>query len=67
VFGLSRDDAGTFLPANVEAGIQEKDPFVSIDVECVGLDYVSCSAHWVPVAPLAAARAVFGGEGDRIA
>ena len=36
VFGLSRDDAGKFLPAYVEAGILEKDPFVSIDVEGVG-------------------------------
>ena len=37
VFGLSRDDAGKFLPAYVEQGILEKDPFVSIDVEGVGL------------------------------
>jgi pyruvate,orthophosphate dikinase len=29
--GLSRDDAGTFLPAYVETGIFAKDPFVSID------------------------------------
>ena len=36
VFGLSRDDAGKFLPAYVEAGILEKDPFVSIDVDGVG-------------------------------
>ena len=36
VFGLSRDDAGRFLPAYVEAGILPKDPFVSIDVEGVG-------------------------------
>jgi pyruvate,orthophosphate dikinase len=36
VFGLSRDDAGKFLPAYVEAGILPKDPFVSIDVEGVG-------------------------------
>jgi pyruvate,orthophosphate dikinase len=36
VFGLSRDDAGKFLPAYVDAGIVEKDPFVSIDVEGVG-------------------------------
>ncbi len=36
VFGLSRDDAGKFLPAYVDAGILEKDPFVSIDVEGVG-------------------------------
>jgi len=35
-FGLSRDDAGKFLPAYVEAGILEKDPFVSLDVEGVG-------------------------------
>ena len=36
VFGLSRDDAGRFLPAYVDAGIFPKDPFVSIDVEGVG-------------------------------
>jgi pyruvate,orthophosphate dikinase len=36
VFGLSRDDAGKFLPAYVEAGILTKDPFVSLDIEGVG-------------------------------
>ena len=36
VFGLSRDDAGKFLPRYVEMGILPKDPFVSIDVEGVG-------------------------------
>jgi len=36
VFGLSRDDAGKFLPHYVEAGILPKDPFVSIDSEGVG-------------------------------
>ena len=35
-FGLSRDDAGKFLPHYVEAGILPKDPFVSIDVDGVG-------------------------------
>jgi pyruvate,orthophosphate dikinase len=35
-FGLSRDDAGKFLPTYVELGILPKDPFVSIDVEGVG-------------------------------
>ncbi len=35
-FGLSRDDAGKFLPQYVEKGILPKDPFVSIDVEGVG-------------------------------
>jgi len=34
--GLSRDDAGKFLPAYVEAGILPKDPFVSLDREGVG-------------------------------
>jgi pyruvate,orthophosphate dikinase len=34
--GLSRDDAGKFLPAYVEAGILPKDPFVSLDQEGVG-------------------------------
>ena len=36
VFGLSRDDAGKFLPAYVDAGILPKDPFVSLDIEGVG-------------------------------
>ena len=35
-FGLSRDDAGKFLPHYIEKGIVQKDPFVSIDVEGVG-------------------------------
>jgi pyruvate,orthophosphate dikinase len=34
--GLSRDDAGRFLPAYVETGILPKDPFVTIDVDGVG-------------------------------
>jgi pyruvate, orthophosphate dikinase len=34
--GLSRDDAGRFLPAYVETGILPKDPFVSLDQEGVG-------------------------------
>jgi pyruvate,orthophosphate dikinase len=35
-FGLSRDDAGKFLPSYVEKNIIPKDPFVSIDPEGVG-------------------------------
>ncbi|MBW8270718.1 pyruvate, phosphate dikinase [Caldovatus aquaticus] len=35
-FGLSRDDAGKFLPLYVEKGILPKDPFVSLDVDGVG-------------------------------
>jgi pyruvate,orthophosphate dikinase len=35
-FGLSRDDAGKFLPTYVEKNILPKDPFVSIDPEGVG-------------------------------
>ena len=35
-FGLSRDDAGSFLPYYVEKGILKYDPFVSIDEEGVG-------------------------------
>jgi len=35
-FGLSRDDAGTFLPAYVEKGILEDDPFVTLDQGGVG-------------------------------
>jgi len=36
VFGLSRDDAGKFLPFYREAGILDSDPFVSIDRPGVG-------------------------------
>ncbi len=36
-FGLSRDDAGKFLPHYVEVGILEKDPFVSLDTAGVGM------------------------------
>ncbi|WP_420331911.1 pyruvate, phosphate dikinase [Oceanicaulis alexandrii] len=35
-FGLSRDDAGKFLSDYLEAGIFEKDPFVSLDQDGVG-------------------------------
>jgi pyruvate,orthophosphate dikinase len=35
-FGLSRDDAGKFLPFYVENGILEEDPFVSLDQVGVG-------------------------------
>ena len=35
-FGLSRDDAGRFLPDYVAQGIVEKDPFVTLDQEGVG-------------------------------
>jgi pyruvate,orthophosphate dikinase len=34
--GLSRDDAGKFLPAYVESGMLPGDPFVSLDQEGVG-------------------------------
>jgi pyruvate,orthophosphate dikinase len=36
VFGLSRDDAGKFLPRYIETGILAKDPFVTLDIEGVG-------------------------------
>ncbi|HZD75810.1 MAG TPA: pyruvate, phosphate dikinase [Acidobacteriaceae bacterium] len=35
-FGFSRDDASKYLDAYIEAGILEKDPFVTIDREGVG-------------------------------
>ena len=35
-FGLSRDDAGRFLPDYVAQGIVEKDPFVTLDTDGVG-------------------------------
>ncbi len=96
-FGLSRDDAGTFLPIYVEKEILPSDPFEAIDQSGVGqlveigtrkgrsvrkdlkvgicgehggepssvefchrtgLNYVSCSPFRVPIARLAAARAV---------
>ncbi len=35
-FGFSRDDIGSFLPAYIEQGVLEIDPFSSLDVEGVG-------------------------------
>jgi len=35
-FGFSRDDMGTFLPAYLEQGILEKDPFMTLDQSGVG-------------------------------
>jgi pyruvate, orthophosphate dikinase len=35
-FGLSRDDAASFLPDYIRAGIFERDPFVTIDRDGVG-------------------------------
>jgi pyruvate,orthophosphate dikinase len=35
-FGISRDDAGSFLEIYRQKGIIEQDPFVSIDVEGTG-------------------------------
>jgi len=35
-FGISRDDAGSFLEGYRQKGIVEQDPFVSIDVDGVG-------------------------------
>jgi pyruvate,orthophosphate dikinase len=96
-FGLSRDDAGKFLPLYVQRDIIQTDPFEALDQAGVGqlvemgtnkgrsarpnlkvgicgehggepssvefchrtgLDYVSCSPFRVPIARLAAARAV---------
>ena len=96
-FGLSRDDAGKFLPVYVEREILPADPFEAIDQNGVGqlvdigtkkgrstrpdlkvgicgehggepssvefchrtgLNYVSCSPFRIPIARLAAARAV---------
>ncbi|MCI0469706.1 MAG: pyruvate, phosphate dikinase [Nitrospirae bacterium] len=37
VYGLSRDDAGRFLPFYIENGILREDPFISIDQNGVGL------------------------------
>ncbi len=46
-FGLSRDDAGKFLPLYVEKGILPKDPFVSLDS--------TASARWCASPPRRAA------------
>ena len=35
-FGISRDDAGSFLPLYQDKGIVERDPFVSLDRDGVG-------------------------------
>jgi pyruvate,orthophosphate dikinase len=35
-FGLSRDDAGRFLPSYVEGGVLPDDPFQTLDVDGVG-------------------------------
>jgi pyruvate,orthophosphate dikinase len=43
-FGLSRDDAGKFLPDYVAQGIMEKDPFVTLDQEGVG-DLIKIAAE----------------------
>jgi pyruvate,orthophosphate dikinase len=43
-FGLSRDDAGKFLPDYVAQGIMDKDPFVTIDQDGVG-DLVKIAAE----------------------
>lgn len=34
--GISRDDAGSFIPAYIDKGIFEKDPFAVLDIEGVG-------------------------------
>ncbi|MCB9507737.1 MAG: pyruvate, phosphate dikinase [Myxococcales bacterium] len=36
VFGFSRDDVATFLPAYIERGLVKDDPFVVLDVDGVG-------------------------------
>ncbi|MBI2463505.1 pyruvate, phosphate dikinase [Candidatus Peregrinibacteria bacterium] len=42
VFGLSRDDAGKFLPKYVESGILKRDPTESIDQKGVGRLMQTC-------------------------
>ncbi len=103
-FGLSRDDAGKFLPLYVQNDILAVDPFEVLDREgvgqlvkmgtekgrstrpnlkvgicgehggepssvefchTIGLDYVSCSPFRVPIARLAAARAVVKETADK--
>ena len=94
-YGISRDDAGKFIPVYIDQEIYDTDPFASLDAGGVkrlmtlacddgrsikkdlklgicgehggdprsiahcqelGLDYVSCSPHRVPIARLAAAQ-----------
>ena len=43
-FGLSRDDAGRFLPDYVAQGIMDKDPFVTLDQDGVG-DLIKIAAE----------------------
>jgi len=43
--GLSRDDAGRFLPAYLEAAILPRDPFVSIDRDGVGVLVTTATEH----------------------
>ena len=43
-FGLSRDDAGRFLPDYVAQGIMDKAPFVTLDKDGVG-DLISIAAE----------------------
>ncbi|MCX5741380.1 MAG: pyruvate, phosphate dikinase, partial [Proteobacteria bacterium] len=103
-YGLSRDDAGQFLPSYVDAGVLAVDPFVVLDPDGVGalielavrggratkpglkvgicgehggepssvefcyragLDYVSCSPFRIPIARVAAARAVLSRDDKR--
>jgi pyruvate,orthophosphate dikinase len=42
-FGLSRDDAGSFLPGYVERGILPNDPFQVLDQEGVGQLMITAS------------------------
>ncbi len=35
-FGLSRDDAGRFLPEYIESGVLSDDPFATLDIEGIG-------------------------------
>ena len=104
-FGISRDDAASFLPTYLQKGVLARDPFVSIDRDGVGeliriaiergrksrpdiglgmcgehggdpasiafceeagLAYVSCSPFRLPIARLAAARAVVLGRKERL-
>lgn len=36
VYGLSRDDAGRFLPFYIDNGVLKDDPFITIDIDGVG-------------------------------
>src|SRR5690625_5464028 len=50
-FGISRDDAATFLPRYVEEGLLEEDPFQVLDQEGVGRLISIAVEQWRTIEP----------------